>query len=274
MIWTHLFPSVRKTERERFLFFFLLSGFLVLGQTLGLVGAESLLLADLGASVLPVAFILASFVTVLLSLLYAFGVDRARNDNYFVQILLTFAALIALMTLSASLLANWKTFSLIALFCLYYANFAVCTNHFWTFTADFFDSLQSKRLFPLFTVGASLGGLVGGTIAALVAGRQGGAQELLWGWIASSILAAIWLRSHRGVLRRWGPLEIEESDESSMDGMRSSIRFLRSSRLGKLLVLSALFMVTSLFVSQYLYSAVFVSAYPKPDDLAKFFGIF
>ena len=77
MIWTRLFPSVRKAERERFKFFFLLSGFLCLGQTLGLVGAESLLLTHLGAGVLPPVFILASVVTVVLSLLYAFGVDRA-----------------------------------------------------------------------------------------------------------------------------------------------------------------------------------------------------
>lgn len=269
-----IFSSVRKSERERFRFFFLLSGFLVLGQTLGLVGAESLLLSELGASVLPMAFVLASLVTVMLSLLYAFGVDRARNDNYFVQILAFFAVIISACTLCAIHVPALKTAGLVALFCLYYANFAVCTNHFWTFTADFFDSLQAKRLFPLFTVGASLGGLTGGVVAGFVAGLESGAQQLLWGWVASFALAAFWLRSHRGALRRWGPLEIEESDETSMDGMKSSIRFLRTSRLGKLLVLSALFMVTSLFVSQYLYSGLFVAAHPEPDELAKFFGIF
>ena len=274
MIWTHLFPSVRKTERRRFRFFFLLSGLLVLGQTLGLVGVESLLLTHLGASALPLAFIAASLVTVLLSLLYAFGVDRARNDNYFVRILIGFAILVSAITLATSYLPKIRTFSLLALFCIYYGNFAISTNHFWTFTADFFDSLQSKRLFPLFTVGASFGGLIGGGIAGCVAGRAGGAQLLLWGWILSFVLAAVLLRYHHGALRRWGPLEIEESDQSSMDGMRSSILFLRNSRLGKLLVLSALFMVTSLFVSQYLYSAIFVAAYPEPDQLAKFFGFF
>lgn len=274
MILNLLLGSVRKSERERFRFFFLLSGFLVLGQTLGLVGAESLLLAALGASVLPKVFVLASVVTVLLSLLYAFGVDRARNDNYFIQILGFFALLIAGCTFAVTHVPTLKTVGLVSLFCLYYANFAVCTNHFWTFTADFFDSLQAKRLFPLFTVGASMGGLTGGIVASFVAGLEGGSTLLLWGWVASFGLAAFWLRSHRGALRRWGPLEIEESDETSMDGMKSSIRYLKSSRLGKLLVLSALFMVTSLFVSQYLYSGIFVEAYPEPDDLAKFFGIF
>lgn len=273
MIWTRLFPAVRKAERERFRFFFLLSGFLVLGQTLGLVGAESLLLANLGAAVLPLVFILASCVTVVASLLYAFGVDRARNDNYFVNLLLIFSGLIAAAAI-ASQFPSARQAALVSLFCLYYASFAVCTSHYWTFTGDFFDSIGAKRLFPLFTIGASLGGLVGGGIASLVATRPGGATELLWGWVASSLLAAVWLRRHRGPLRRWGPLEIEEADETSMDGMRSSLRFLRTSRLGKLLVLSALFMVTSLFVSQYLYSSLFVAEYPEPDELARFFGLF
>ena len=209
-----------------------------------------------------------------LSLLYAFGVDRARNDNYFVRILIFFSLVIAGASILAQLIPKIATLAYLGLFCLYYANFAVCTNHFWTFTADFFDSLSSKRLFPIFTVGASAGGLLGGILASAVANQPGGAKALLWGWIICSLLAAAWLRFHRGALRRWGPLEIEEADESSVDGMKSSIRFLRASRLGRLMVLSALFMVASLFVSQYIYSGIFVAKYPSPDELAQFFGIF
>lgn len=274
MIWTHLFPSVRRQERERFLFFFLLATLLVMGQTLGLVGAESLLLSHLGAEVLPQVFILASCSTVIGSLVYAVGVDNSRNDNYFIRILLLFATLIAVSTLVATNLPSARSYGLVALFCLYYANFAICTNHYWTFTGDFFDTLGAKRLFPLFTVGSSLGGLCGGLIASLVANAPGGATALLWGWVVCSLMAAAWLRYHKVPLRRWGPLEIEESDETSMDGVKSSIRYLRNSRLGRLMVVSALFMVTSLFVSQYMYSGLFAAAFPNPDDLAGFFGKF
>jgi hypothetical protein len=274
VIWNRLFSSVRRQERERFLFFFLLAGLLVMGQTLGLVGAESLLLSNLGANVLPTVFVFASCSTVVASLVYAVGVDNSRNDNYFIRILLLFSAGIAVATLLERYVPASRSISLVALYCLYYANFAVCTNHFWTFTGDFFTSLGAKRLFPLFTVGSSLGGLVGGLIASVVATRTGGSVALLWGWVALSLVAALWLRSHRGPLRRWGPLEIEEADETSMDGVRSSVRYLRNSRLGRLMVLSALFMVTSLFVSQYIYSALFVEAFPNSDELAGFFGKF
>lgn len=274
MIWSFLFPSVRRQERERFLFFFSLAGLLTMGQTLGLVGAESLLLSQLGASVLPAVFVVASVVTVLASLLYAVGVDSSRNDNYFVRLLGIFAGLVALATWLQGAWPPARSLALVALFCLYYANFAICTNHFWTFTGDFFDTLGSKRLFPLFTVGSSLGGLAGGLLASLLASRAGGATVLLWGWVVCSLLAALWLRSYRGSLRRWGPLEIEEADETSMEGLRSSLRYLRNSVLGRLMVLSALFMVTSLFVSQYLYSTIFLAAFPEPDRLASFFGRF
>jgi ATP/ADP translocase len=274
VIWTRLFPSVRQQERERFRFFFLLAGLLVMGQTLGLVGVDSLLLSHLGAGVLPTVFVVASVSTVLTSLLYAVGVDNSRNDNYFIRLLLIFASCIAGASLLEHFVPAAKSAALVALFCLYYANFAVCTNHFWTFTGDFFDTLGSKRLFPLFTVGSSLGGLLGGLIATAVASRSGGSAALLWGWVGCTLLAAGWLRFHKGPLRRWGPLEIEEADETSMDGVRSSVRYLRNSRLGRLMVLSALFMVTSLFVSQYIYSSLFLAAYPDSDELAEFFGIF
>ncbi len=274
VIWTHLFPSVRRQERERFLFFFLLAALLVMGQTLGLVGAESLLLSHLGAKVLPPVFILASCSTVVGSLIYAVGVDNARNDNYFIRILGLFSVLISVSTLLAVGVPSLKSYGLVALFCLYYANFAICTNHYWTFTGDFFDTLGAKRLFPLFTVGSSLGGLCGGIVSTIVASQPGGATALLWGWVVLSLMAAAWLRYHKASLRRWGPLEIEESDETSMDGVKSSIRYLRNSRLGRLMVVSALFMVTSLFVSQYMYSGLFAAAFPNSDDLAGFFGMF
>lgn len=274
MIWTRIFPSVRQQEGDRFRFFFTLAGLLVLGQTLGLVGVESLLLSHLGAGVLPTVFVFASVFTVLTSLLYAVGVDNSRNDNYFIRLLGWFSAAIALAALLERYLPAARSVALVALFCLYYASFAVCTNHFWTFTSDYFDTLGAKRLFPLFTVGSSLGGLLGGVLASVLVGLTLDSGALLFCWVGCNLLAAGWLRYHKASLRRWGPLEIEEDDATSMDGVRSSIRYLRNSRLGRLMVLSALFMVTSLFVSQYIYSSIFLQAFPDSDSLATFFGKF
>src|SRR3990172_4805416 len=52
-----------------------------------------------------------------------------------------------------------------AILCLWYALQAILINHFWTFASDYFDTLASKRLFPLFTAGTSVGGAAGGLVA-------------------------------------------------------------------------------------------------------------
>lgn len=266
--------SVRRQEQNRFLFFFSLAALLSMGQTLGLVGSESLLLATLGANVLPQVYILASLITVLSSLAYATGVDSSRNDNYFVRILLTLSSCIGIVGLLAWLFPAFQSQAWVTLICLYYANLAICTNHFWTFTGDFFDTISSKRLFPLFAVGSSCGGLFGGLVASVLTQLPAGPLALIFAWVFCGLAAALWLRTHRAQLRRWGPLEIEEADETSIDGLKSSLRYLRFSRLGRLLVLASLFMVSALFISQYLYSAIFVAAYPNPHDLAVFLGVF
>jgi HEAT repeat protein len=104
--------------------------------------------------------------------------------------------------------------------------------------------------------------------------RAAGAVSLIWGWGALLAAAALLLRVARRPLRRWGPLELEEADETSMEGMRGASRYLGESSLGRWLVVSTLGMVLALFIAQYLYSEIFLRAYPGPTDLAAFFGAY
>lgn len=264
LLW-RLLPSVRRSERSRFLFFMSLSGLISLAQTLGLVGCESLLLAHLGPSALPLVFVGASLLTVLGSLIYAMGVQRARNDVYFIKILLIFAILISWASLAAQFHRHWI---LPLLYCFYYLSQSVLTNHYWTFTGDFFDTLSAKRLFPLFVMGNSVGGVLGG----LAVGFLSDPETLLVLWAASLVGTSVMLRSFRRRLRRWGPLELEEADETSLDGMRNSVRYLQKSSLGRWLVVSCLGMTLALFVAQYLYSDIFSHAFPDADSLSIFLG--
>ena len=64
LFW-RLMPSVRATERDRFLFFFQLSALLPLAQTLGLAGSEALFLERVGPADLPMVFVIAPIATVL-----------------------------------------------------------------------------------------------------------------------------------------------------------------------------------------------------------------
>jgi len=264
LLW-RLLPSVRRSERSRFLFFLSLSGLISLAQTLGLVGCESLLLAHLGPSALPLVFVGASLLTVLGSLIYAMGVQRARNDIYFIKILLIFAILISWGALGAQFDKHWI---LPLVYCFYYVSQSVLTNHYWTFTGDFFDTLSAKRLFPLFVMGSSLGGVLGG----LMVGFLSDPQTLLVLWAGALVGTGVMLRSFRRRLRRWGPLELEEADETSLDGMRNSVRYLQKSSLGRWLVVSCLGMTLALFVAQYLYSDIFAHTFRDAEQLSIFLG--
>jgi HEAT repeat protein len=268
-LWA-LLPNVRPGERSRALYFTSLFTLISAAQTLGIAGTETLLLSELGAARLPESFIAASIVAVLGSLVYAARVGVSRNDELFSQMLLGSAALLLLATPGAG--AGIPAV-VVGLFCFFYLTQAVFLNHFWTFSGDYFDTLTSKRLFPVFTVGASLGGLVGGGTTVLVA-QFAGPVNLVTGWAVLLGAAALLLRVGRRPLRRWGPLELEEADETSVAGMRGAAAYVRGSRLGRWLVISALGMVLALFLAQYLYSDIFARAFPDPGELAAFFGVY
>ena len=265
-----LFPAVRPAERGRFLFFFALLALVTLAQTVGLVGAETLFLSRLGSAALPRAFVGAALATVLASLAYAAVVGRARNDGLFVALLAGAAALLAGAGAASS---RGAPAAAPLLFGAFFVTQAVLTNHYWTFAGDFFDTLASKRLFPLFMAGSSVGGAAGGALAVALA-NAAPPEALIGAWSAGLAASALLLRLSRGQIRRWGPLGYEESDESSVAGLRAALVYARSSPMSRWLVLSALGMVMALFTTQYLYSEAFLRAFPEPAALAGFFGAF
>ena len=269
-VFWRLLPNLRSHERSRFLFFAALATLGSMAQTVGLVGSEALFLSRFGAEALPEAFIGASLLTVLGTFVYATWVGEVRNDRLFIQMLIGISVLLLGAAAAAN---NGVELVLPGLFCAWYLIQAVFVNHFLTFTGDYFDSLAAKRIFPLMAIAASAGGVLGGVVAAGLAPTLG-PMSLIALWGALFVVCALILRLGHRPLRRWGPLELEEADETSVEGMQGALRYLRRSRLSRWLVLSALGMVMSLFIAQYLYSAIFIRTFPEPDTLAAFFGTY
>ena len=267
--WLRAFPQVRRNEAERFGFFLLLSLLLNLAQTVGLITSETLFLAHYGPSQLPLSFIVAAVATVVGSLGYALGVNSAKNDRYFIWLLAIQAALVLLGRLG--LTWSWPAVEF-GLVCLFFLSQCIMTNHYWTFTGDFFDTLSAKRLFPLFVVGASLGGALGGLLLSLV-GPLIGAANQLYLWCLFTLAALLLLRRYRRRLRRWGPLELEEADETSLSEMVNAANYLRYSHLGRQLVVSCACMILAAFLGQYLYSSIILQAYPEPEALSSFLSL-
>ena len=265
-----LFPAVRPAERGRFLLFFGLLALVTLAQTVGLVGTETIFLARLGSRALPPAFVAAACATVLASLVYAAVVGRARNDSLFAGMLAGAGALLAGGAWASFL---GLRFAPPSLFAAYFVTQAVFMNHYWTFSGDFFDTLASKRLFPMLMAGSSVGGVLGGGLAVALS-RAAPPEALIAAWVAGLLASGLLLRAARPRIRRWGPLGYEESDETSVAGLRAALRYMRRSAISRWLVVAALAMVTALFTSQYLYSEAFVRRFPEPARLAAFFGVF
>ena len=268
-LW-RILPAVRRSERSRALFFIGLLTLVSAAQTSGLAGSEALFLTGLSAAHLPLAFVIASAVTVLGSMLYAVRVGVARNDALFAQMLLGAGAVLLAIALLPARSGPVLLYALIAAF---YLTQSVFTNHFWTFSGDYFDTPTSKRLFPVFTVGASVGGLLGGVGGALTARWLGPLATIgLWGVLL--VAAAALLFRARRALERWGPIGAEEADETSVESMRGAVGVLRKTRFGRWLVLSSIGMVLALFVAQYVYSDLFVRAHPDPAGLAVFISVY
>ena len=264
------FFGVREREQGRVLFFVTLSSLVSLGLTLGLAATEALLLARSGVEALPAIFVIASAVTVLGSLLYGLAVGAFRNDSFFCWMLLGAAGLLCAWggTSSAS-----PGLSASVLFCFYFVTQAIFLNHYWTFAGDYFDTLTTKRLFPLFAAGNSVGGVLGGGIAVGVS-LVASAEALIYVWALFLALSAALLRLQRRRLRRWGPLELEEADETSVSGLLNALRYIRRSPLGQWLIVSILGMTLCLFVAQYLYLGAIVREFPEAAQLAAFLGLY
>jgi HEAT repeat protein len=263
-------PSVREAERSRFAFFFGVAVLVSLAQTLGLSGAEALFLARYGVAYLPHVFIAGSVVTVFGMLLYAALVGSVRNDKMFFHML--WIAALALGAAGYGAVSGVE-FLFAGLLILYFLTQAIFLNHFWNFASDYFDILASKRLSHLFTIGASAGGILGGSLAVAVS-RMASPETLIAGWALLLVATAAFIRLGRRVLIRWGLIDLVEKDETSLEGLASAIRYLRRSALGRWLVVSAVGMTMALFTAQYLYSEIFVATFPTARSLAAFFGIF
>ena len=263
-------PDVRKQERPKFLFFALLAASISLAQTLGLTGAEALFLAEFGARYLPVTIIGGSLATVLGFVAYAARVGDARNDSLFIQMLI--GAGIVLIGATAALSLDLRGTS-IFLICFFFVTQAIFVNHFWTFTTDYFDTVTAKHLIPLFTIGASVGGVIGGVLAAGFS-EASGPNSLIAGWALFLFAAAVLTRAGRSRLRGWGPIGLEEADETSVEGIRGAVRFMRVSTLGRALLVSAVGMILALVVARYMWLDAFAQRFPDPAELAWFIGLF
>ncbi len=236
---------------------------------------DSAFLSERGPAELPFVFILTTLVLIPVAGLHAhvsrrFSLGRVVDGVTVVLV----GCLIGLRELIA-FEGTWVTYALYVWVSIYAV---LITSQFWLLANAVFDAAQSKRVFPMLSLGAILGAIAGGEVTnGLVESGLLESRNLLW--LAAGLLAASvglvnliryrW-RTHFAEDRR--TLECTEEDPAS--GISGAWEALRGSRhLWLIIGLTALTIITTTFVD-YQFKTVASQAYTMEDELTSFMGRF
>lgn len=193
-----MLANVRKHEIPKLRFFVVEIVLIWTGLAIALAVTETLLLCKLGVRYLPVALLLTSSFTLLGSLGYAALLSVSCNYRLLAGTLI--ATSLTLLAAFAGLQGGIEWLSL-PLFAFYGASFCVLGTEVFGLAGECIDTYSSKRLFPLLSVGATCGELLGG-LAVAVGARFIDPSGWLLVWAGANLLALLWLRLHRAPLAR------------------------------------------------------------------------
>ncbi|HEX7196591.1 MAG TPA: hypothetical protein VF364_07120, partial [Candidatus Limnocylindria bacterium] len=145
------------------------------GRGLGEVAADTLFISRFGADSLPYLYIGLGFVSLVVALGYGAAIGRFDRRRFLSVLLIAFALIMLLERLAvlsgapAVLAVVWVSVYVIG---------AMLLTVLWTVAGGVLDARQAKRLFPICTGAAILGGFAG-TLAAGPLARLLGTESLL-----------------------------------------------------------------------------------------------
>lgn len=186
-------------EGRRLLLFTLLAALLQAGVAVGLSIADSVFLSRLGASSLPIVYVIAPVVMVLFVPFLSFSTARMGIDRVFdlIQYILIGGGLFFFVALSGWFPALGESSIVLYLLRLYaYIWLVSLFTLFWNLVDGYFDILDAKRLYPIFGGGLAIGSALGGGLVTAFSGVIGSHWIfLLWPLMAVlSIFVAMHLR--------------------------------------------------------------------------------
>ena len=185
---------------------------------------QSTFIDSLGASRLPLVYLLVALSSYPILRLYNRFVDRVRVEQ-----LLTATCL----AVAGAMVAFWflmqQPWVWVAVLFYVFTSivYGLLASQFWLFANHLFDPRQAKRLFGFIGAGALLGGILGGQIARLASSSFGTGAVPLVSALLLVAVAALMFRA-----RSFGTAEEQEDDsrESKLDRARGGFQILRHSR--------------------------------------------
>ncbi|MBA4387309.1 MAG: hypothetical protein C0404_04965 [Verrucomicrobia bacterium] len=279
-----MYPILKKLfriyegEGPKVLQFMLLAMLVQIGLSIGITASDSLFLTNVGAQRLPVIYLLIPVVMLVYIPLFSFLTEKYGIDKVFsitLWILIAGgAALWAAVAMSASLFGTTGS----AVFVFYAAKlyaalwYTALYTLTWNFIDNYFDILDAKRLFPLFSGGMAFGSIIGGcSVTLLVTFMSVEQLYLVWALIALMTFPVLMLLKRKW--KRIGDEEVEiDRKEATLGEQLSTIgAVLRTSAYTNLMIMVSLatFVITTL--CEYQYMTVFEQG-RSAEQVASLFG--
>jgi hypothetical protein len=254
-----------------FLVFFLLVS---AGMAVGRSTADAMFFKRFGIEYLPVMYIIQSFLLAMVSTLYAAFADRVPAESFFRAL---FGVLILLVAVSWAVI-SYTGSSLIYPF--YYFVYEVASElllvHAALYVYQNMNTLQAKRLTPLFYAGAQIGTVAGGVGLALLAPVLG-TQNLLLLWcllLGAGILAILLHHRRHGVSTHFrAPTKTRNRLQVAVRDLQQGVRYTYRSKLLRAASLAMFFMVIAFYILCYSVNRVYTQTFESEAALTSFFGI-
>lgn len=263
---------VKKGEEKKLFLFLLMFLVIIMGVEMGSGVSMALFLTNVGADKLPIMFMIAAVLNfgVVVSYMY---VSSSKNNTTLFYMLIGGAAVILLP--ARIFYPHFPAAMSYVFYIVFEFLFSSINLHFTTYLSDYFDTRESKRLFPIIFCGSRLGGILGGLVLTFFSPVVGSVNIIII-WIATLAGAAGLL----GIISRRFPSQVFDYEKSSKEStmffrhIKSGVKLLRGSLLLKSLA-AGLFLLGSLsLVIKFLYSNVFLQTFPQQNQLTAFYGIY
>jgi HEAT repeat protein len=265
---------IHKGEGLKVLHFILLGVLLQAGIAIGISLTDTLFLVNIGVERLPVVYMIMPLVMIVFTPIYSYLVRRYGIDKIFhlmlgqlaiggifIFLLTYFPRFLGASSLLPAVFYMAKIYTFLWYITLY--------TTYWSFIDRFFDILDAKRLFALFSGGLATGGMLGGAFVRFFTGfSQAEFLFLVWSSIAFLTIPLL-----RHVKKRWHKI-----DEIDVEGRKRFaeetgyvLKAMKNSRyvlLINLVMFSTIFLTT---VCEFQYMEFF-SQGRDTQELASLFG--
>lgn len=268
--------KIRKSEKRKVFLFFMFALLLQAGVSVGESVSNSLFLVNIGFEKLPYIYILIPVIITFVYLPLYTGFLKSYSEDRFFQIVLFFltvmniAIVLAIKYFKSSI--DPGVFKYIFYFIMIYTIVwgTVLYTLFWNFVDAFFDILDSKRLFAIFSAGTAIGAIIGGSLVSKLT-QFIPAPEILYVWSFFSLLSLLFIviigKKYKKI-----PLEEEEKDTSGMiEQLHFMFKTILNSRYVFLITLVFFIAIILSTTLEFEYMGIF-SKNQTEESLAALFG--